>query len=163
MSHVAEITEAYLDTTPVKAEPQLKLKTLQISSAMAKGVWQIVQDMRIKLVVVWSQTGSTARLFSKLRMGVPIVALSSDHRALRRMALHYGVIPQEMPAPEEISGLLAWVDKLVREKQWAAEGDRIAIVAGLSMATPGTMNNLVIQTVGEDWAQGAAAFPRLAN
>jgi pyruvate kinase len=161
MSHVADITECYLDTTPVKDEPSLKVKTLQISSAMAKGVWQIVQDMKLKLVVVWSQTGSTARLFSKFRMSVPIVALSSDHRALRRMALHYGVIPQEMPPPDEIAGLTAWIDKLVRDKKWAADGDRIAVVAGLSMATPGTMNNLIIQTVGEDWAQ--RDFPRLAN
>jgi pyruvate kinase len=117
---------------------------------MAKGVWQIVQDMELKGVVVWSQTGSTARLFSKYRMCVPIVALSSDHRALRRMTLHYGVIPQEMPPPEELTGLIAWVDEFVREKQMAAVGDRIVIVAGLSMTTPGTMNNLVIQTVGEN-------------
>lgn len=153
MEHVAEITEKYLDTIPPKVEPQLKLKTLHLSAAMAKGVWQIVQDMKLKLVVVWSQTGSTARLFSKNRMAVPIVALSSDHRALRRMALHYGVIPVEMPPPDEITGLTAWVDKLVLTKKMAAPGDRIVIVSGLSMSTPGTMNNLVIHTVGEEWTQ----------
>jgi pyruvate kinase len=114
-------------------------------------VWQVVQDMHLKLVVVWSQTGATARLFAKLRMGVPILALSSDHRALRRMALHYGVLPQEMPPPQEITGLIAWVDQFVRGKKMAAVGDRIVIVSGLSMSTPGTMNNLVIHTVGEDW------------
>jgi pyruvate kinase len=149
MAHIADITEGYLDTIPPKVEPQLKLKNLPLSSAMAKGVWQIVQDMKLKLVVVWSQTGSTARLFSKNRMSVPILALSSDHRALRRMALHYGVLPQEMPPPDQLTGLIAWVDQFVQEKRMAAQGDRIVIVAGLSMATPGTMNNLVIQTVGE--------------
>jgi pyruvate kinase len=151
MAHIAQTTEGYLDTIPPKSEPHLRLKTLQMSSAMAKGVWQIVQDMRLKLVVVWSQTGSTARLFSKLRMSVPVVALSSDHRALRRMAMHYGVIPQEMPPPEEITGLIAWVDQFVQEKRLANPGDRVVIVAGLSMSTPGTMNNLVILTVGELW------------
>ena len=163
MAHIAEITEEYLDSIPAKNEPQLKLKTLQLSSAMAKGVWQIVQDMKLKLVVVWSQTGSTARLFSKNRMSVPILALSSDHRALRRMALHYGVIPQEMPPPEQFTGLIAWVDAFVREKKMAEAGDRIVIVAGLSMNTPGTMNNLVIQTIGEDFAREPGNFPRLAD
>jgi pyruvate kinase len=152
MAHVAEVTEEYLDTIPPKFEPTLKLKNLPVSAAMAKGVWQIVQDMRLRLVVVWSQTGSTARLFSKLRMGVPILALSSDHRALRRMALHYGVFPQEMPPPDTVTSLIAWVDGFVREKGMAAAGDRIVIVSGLSMSTPGTMNNLVIHTVGEVWA-----------
>lgn len=153
MAHIAAITEEYLDTIPVKNEPVMKLKTLQVSSAMAKGVWQIVQDMKLKLVVVWSQTGSTARLFSKNRMSVPILALSSDKRALRRMAMHYGVIAQEMPPPEHLNGLIAWVDSYVQKTKMAEAGDRIVIVAGLSMATPGTMNNLVIQTVGENSAQ----------
>ena len=149
MAHIAEITERYLDTIPSKVEPELELRTLPLSSAMARGVWQIVQDMELKLVCVWSQTGSTARLFSKYRMSVPIVALSSDHRALRRMALHYGVVPQEMPPPEEFTGLIAWVDEFLQRKKMARAGDRVVIVAGLSMTAPGTVNNLVIQTVGE--------------
>jgi pyruvate kinase len=156
MAHIAKTTETYLDTIPPKYEPTLKSKTLPLSAAMAKGVWQVVQDMHLRLVVVWSQTGSTARLFSKNRMTVPIVALSSDHRALRRMALHYGVIPQEMPPPDEIKGLIAWVDRFVQEKGMADPGDRIVIVAGLSMSTPGTMNNLVIHTVGEQWTKDLA-------
>jgi len=159
MAHVAEITEGYLDTIPPKAEPLLKLRTLPLSAAMAKGVWQIVQDMKLKLVVVWSQTGSTARLFSKNRMSVPILALSSDHRALRRMALHYGVIPQEMPPPKDFTGLIAWVDQFVRDAEMAAAGERIVIVAGLSMTTPGSVNNLVIQTIGETWGQAPLDAP----
>jgi pyruvate kinase len=163
MAHIAEITEAYLDTIPAKDEPQLTIKTLPLSAAMAKGVWQIVQDMELKLVCVWSQTGSTARLFSKYRMSVPILALSSDHRALRRMALHYGVIPQEMPPPEHFNGLIAWVDNFVRQKKMAKVGDRVVMVAGLSMTAPGTVNNLVIQTVGEELPRGDGDFPRLAH
>jgi pyruvate kinase len=161
MAHIAEVTEQYLHSLPAVHEPQFKLHTLAMSAAMAKGVWQITQDMPIKMVVVWSQTGSTARLFSKLRMSTPILALSSDHRALRRMAMHYGVIPQEMPPPEQLTGMIAWVDTLVRERKMANSGDRIVIVAGLSMSTPGTMNNLVIHTVGEDWTLQATPIVKL--
>jgi pyruvate kinase len=160
MAHIAEITERYLDTIPSKVEPELELRTLPLSSAMARGVWQIVQDMELKLVCVWSQTGSTARLFSKYRMSVPIVALSSDHRALRRMTLHYGVVPQEMPPPEQFTGLIAWVDDFLQTKKMARVGDRVVIVAGLSMTTPGTVNNLVIQTVGETLQRGEPPMTR---
>jgi pyruvate kinase len=79
------------------------------------------------------------------------------------MALHYGVIPQEMPPPDKITELAAWIDRFVQEKQMAAPGDRIVIVSGLSMSTPGTMNNLVIHTVGEVWSDAAKDFPRLAQ
>ncbi len=154
MSHIAEVTEHYLNAQPAGStkEPMLKLKTLQLSAAVAKGVWQIVQDLRVKLVIIWSQTGATARIFSKIRFPVPIVALSSDPRALRRMTLHYGVIPQEMSPPSEMSALVAEADRLMQEHKYAGVGDRVVIVAGSSLGSPGMMNGVVIHTVGDRWA-----------
>jgi pyruvate kinase len=159
MSHIAEVTEHYIAATPGAKEPMLKLKTLQLSAAVAKGVWQIVQDLKVKLVIIWSQTGATARIFSKIRFPVPIVALSSDPRALRRMTLHYGVIPQEMSPPTEMSALVEQVDRLTQEHKYAAAGDRVIIVAGSALGSPGMMNGVVIHTVGDRWA----ATPGAAN
>jgi len=155
MSHVAEKTERYLDTLPNRQDGGLKLRTMQMSAAVARGVWQIVQDLKVKLVVVWSQTGATARIFSKHRFTVPVVALSSDHRALRRMALHYGVVPQEMVPPDSMATLIQQVDGLVLSKKYAEPGDRIVIAAGASLGTPSTMNGIVIHTLGETWQPAA--------
>ncbi len=151
MSHVAATTENYVASTDSAREPVMRLKMLQLSGAIAKGVWQMVHDLNLKLVAIWSQTGGTARIFSKARFPVPIIALSSDHRALRRMALHYGVVPQEMIPPTDSIGLVRQMDRLVQERNYAAPGDRIVIVAGSSMGTPGTMNSVIIHTVGEVW------------
>jgi pyruvate kinase len=152
MSHIAEETESYLhNNIEGQHEPALKLKTMPLSAAVAKGVWQIVQDLKAALVVIWSQTGATARIFSKIRFPEPIIALSSDHRALRQMALHYGVIPQEMAPPGDMGMLVQRVDELVQSRNFAAAGSRIVIVAGSSLGTPGTMNGIVIHTVGEPW------------
>ncbi len=151
MAHVAATTETYVASTEAAREPVMRLKMLQLSSAIAKGVWQMVQDLDLKLVAIWSQTGGTARIFSKARFPVPIVALSSDHRALRRMALHYGVIPQEMLPPRDNVALVQQMDTMVQERGYAQSGDRIVIVAGASMGTPSTMNSVIIHTVGETW------------
>ena len=151
MAHVAEVTEKYLDEHPHRgaAEPSMRLKTMQLSAAVAKGVREIASDMKASLVVVYSQTGATARIFSKCRFNVPVVALSSDHRALRRMALHYGVIPQELPPPGDMHALVRDVDALVQQRGFAKPGQRILIAAGSSLGTPGTMNAIVMHTVGE--------------
>ncbi len=116
MSHVAETTETYLAGLPDMPDRTMKLKTMALSSAVAKGVRQMASELKAKLIVIWSQTGATARIFSKSRFNVPIVALSSDHRALRRMALHYGVIPQEMARRRTIwqGAAFAASDELVR-------------------------------------------------
>jgi pyruvate kinase len=156
MAHVAKQTEDYLTSAPEEDErrrrqPRLQLKNMHLSAAVAHGVWQMVHDLKVRLVVVWSQTGSTARIFSKNRFSIPIVALSSDRRALRRMALHFGVVPYEMSPPPDMDALVARVDQLVQAKGLAAPGDRIVVVAGSSLGTPSTMNSVVIHTVGEIW------------
>lgn len=165
MSHIARTTEDYILQSVAAREPALRLKMMQLSGAVAKGVWQIAQELKVKLVALWSQTGTTARIFSKARFPVPIIAMSSNHRALRRMALHYGVIPQEMLPPRDVDALMQQVDTMVQERGYAVPGDRIIIVAGASMGTPGTMNSVIIHTVGENWhtALDQEVLPRLVS
>jgi pyruvate kinase len=155
MAHVAKVTEQYVFSSGQNKESPLKLKTMQFSAAVANGVRRITEDLKTKLVVVYSQTGATARIFSKSRLSAPIVALSSDHRALRRMALHWGVIPQEMPPPKDINELVSGVDKILREREFAQTGDRVVVVAGSSLGTPGTLNGIVLHTVGEGYGMEA--------
>src|SRR5688500_7563848 len=110
MSHIAKVTEEYIATHTDAREPMMRLKTLTMSAAVAKGVWQMATELKPKLVIIWSQTGAAARIFSKSRFTIPIIALSSDHRSLRRMALHYGVIPQEMAPCDDIRALASEAD-----------------------------------------------------
>src|SRR5207248_3057828 len=112
MAHIADVTEEYLARTEdyaTVAPPMVK--TTLPAGALARGTLRIVHDLKAKLVVVWTQTGTTARVFSKHHFPVPIIALSSDHRTLRRMALHYGVIPQEMQATPDLTNLIARIDE----------------------------------------------------
>ncbi|HYO10124.1 MAG TPA: pyruvate kinase [Tepidisphaeraceae bacterium] len=162
MSHIAQTTETYIASQPEAREPQLRLKTMALSSAVARGVWSMAEQLRARLVVVWSQTGATARIFSKTRFNISIIALSSDHRALRRMALHYGVIPHEMEPVEDVRALLRESDALVRQQAYAKAGDRVVVVAGSSMGTPGLLNGVLIHTLGasepEHLSDGAPAM-----
>jgi pyruvate kinase len=151
MAHVAQVTEEYIVASGLNKEPPLKLRTMHLSAAVANGVRRITEDLNVKLVVVYSQTGATARIFSKSRLSVPLVALSSSHRTLRRMALHWGVMPHEMPPPREMMELVVNIDQMVRQQKLADVGDRIAVVAGASLGTPGTMNGIVLHTLGEHY------------
>jgi pyruvate kinase len=151
MAHIAEVTENYLTSGDESMAAPPLVKTTLPAGALARGALRIVHDLKAKLVVVWSQTGTTARLFSKHHFPVPIIALSPDHRSLRRMALHYGVIPQEMQATPDLTHLILEIDRFVVERKYAQAKDRILIVAGWSPSTPGTMNGLVIHTVGDSW------------
>jgi pyruvate kinase len=150
INRVAAATEEYIVRHPeTSLDLPMQLKTMAMSAAVAKGVREMVSELGARLVVVWSQTGATARIFSKTRLPVPIIALSSDHRALRRMALHYGVVPHEMQPLADVRDLTRSVDELVRAQQYGDLGDRLIIVVGTSIGTPGMLNGVIIHTVGK--------------
>jgi pyruvate kinase len=167
MSRVAKVTEEYIVKQPDVRDMRMQLKTMALSAAVAKGVRQMVTELNARLIVVWSQTGATARIFSKTRFPVPIIALSSDHRALRRMALHFGVVPHENVAMVNVRKLVEAADALVREQRYASVGDRIIIVAGSSLGTPGMLNGVIIHTIGdprpEHLSDGATAMVEAAK
>jgi pyruvate kinase len=108
-----------------------------------------VEDIGTKLVAVWSQSGSTARLFSKARIDVPILAFSSDDKSCRQMCLHYGVIPCCRPIPEDGKRFTSLVDKLITENKWANAGDRIVLVTGQQIGAVGTTSAIHVHNVKE--------------
>ena len=157
MAHVAATTEAYLDSVVSEDSRPPIVESNQAAQALARGAWRIARDAKVRLVVIWSQRGKTARFFSKHQFPCPIVALSSDPSSLRRLALSYGVKPHAMGRHESITDLIAAIDKLVVESKYAAPNDRILIVSGWSAAMPETMNSVVLHTVGSRWTPLSAA------
>jgi pyruvate kinase len=164
MNHIAEVAEEFQFSQPDFRSPGGAPDTngMAISSAVASAVAEIVRSMKVELVVVYSQTGATARIFSKHRFSVPIVALSSDHKALRQMALHFGVVPVEMPPPRDMDDLVHHVDNLLFERKLAAIGQRVVVVAGASLGTPGTRNAIVLHTVGSDFSSDKQSITGMA-
>lgn len=151
MAHVAEQTEQYLDSVvPANAEPP-NVAGDASAQALARGAWRIALDSKVKLVVIWSQRGTTARLFSKHHFHCPIIALSSDPKTLRRMAIHYGVVPHEAVRTSDLNELISAINTLVLKHDYAKVDDKILIVAGWSPAMPDSMNSVILHTVGQRW------------
>jgi pyruvate kinase len=151
MAHVADTTEKYLDSDEANHRHAPQVSGDPYGQSVARGAWRIATDAKVKLVVIWSQRGTTARFYSKHHFICPIIALSSELRTLRRLALSYGVTPHELKRHETISDLITDIDKLVLEQKYAAPDDKILIVAGWSPAMPNMMNSTILHTVGQRW------------
>ncbi len=151
MNHVADVAEQYVLKQSRDEAPAPKVDTSAPAAALGRGAWRIVHDLKARLVVIWSQTGATARLFSKHHFPVPMLVLSSDPRVVRMMTMYYGVIPFQATPASDMAGLVAHADAVAQERKLAAPGDRIVIVAGWSPALPNTMNGIIIHTLGEKW------------
>ncbi len=150
IGRIARVTEEYLHqdeharlTTTTKDE-------LILTSAIARSIDQIVDDISAKLVAVWSQTGTTVRLLSKERLNVPVLAVSSNQRTCNQMSLLYGVIPRCQPIPEDNNQFTQIVDSFIINRKWVQVGDKIVLLTGQPIGTAGTTNAVIVHTVVDE-------------
>ena len=150
LTEIAQHTEAYIDRTgAVQMAPKLLQMIHHRTAAIAHGARAVVEDINAKLVIVWSQAGGSARYISKNRFRVPVVALSTDPAAVRRMALYYGITPLQSTIPGHFDDLPLLVDQICAEHRLAEPGDRVVIAAGAPLGIVGVTNSLSVHTVGK--------------
>jgi pyruvate kinase len=152
MAHVAATTEQYLDSLALSDTRPPQVDGDLMAQSLARGAWRVAADARAKLVVIWSQRGTTARFFASHHFHCPIIALSSEVKTLRRLAISYGVVPHEMTRYATLNELVVGIDKLIIDQQYAKAGDTILIVAGWSPDMPDMMNSVLLHTVGQSWS-----------
>ncbi|MHC5007945.1 MAG: pyruvate kinase [Planctomycetota bacterium] len=151
MSRVAARAGAYLRTLP------LDMKHMRLSvkegdygpAALARGVRFISTDVDAKLVIMWVHFDGGARHLARTRMWRPIIAFSSDPRALRRMSLLYGVTPTFMEEPASSDEFMGKADQVLLERGWARTGDTVVYVLGATMAQASVTDRVCIRHVGD--------------
>jgi pyruvate kinase len=147
ISRIARVTESFVDKDKDVQRRKIVTDESALTAAMAHSVGTIVHDISATLVAVWSQTGTTARLLSKERISVPILALSSDQRACNQMSLHYGVIPRCQPIPENIDMFTQIVDHYIISRKWAQAGEKVVLVVGQRIGIAGATNAVIVHTI----------------
>jgi pyruvate kinase len=149
MRRIAQYTEAYMATLPQKTSaPQKLIETRYRTAALAHGVWTIVRDIAAKLVVVWSQGGGGARYLSQNNFHVPIVAVTSNPRAARKMQLFRAVTPVLMKTPKSAAEFTRLMDGYLQERGLAKPDDVCVLVAGEPIGKEGVTNSLAVHSVG---------------
>ncbi len=153
MRRITANVEAWQNAQPARSRaPRGLRETRHPTAALAHGVWTVANDVGAACIVVWSETGSGAMYLSRHDFGVPIVAVTTDQGAARRMELLRGVLPVQMDQPADFATFLANLDKLLLERRLARRGEPCIVVAGEPLGAPRVTNRLAIHTVGQPGA-----------
>ena len=100
-------------------------------AAITSGASTTAIGLHAKLVVVYSQSGLTARLMARNRLPMPVLAVTNNATTCRQLTLSYGVCPVFLPDVTNMQQLLDGIDKLVLDQGWCVEGDTLVIVSAL--------------------------------
>jgi len=119
------------------------------AEATADAACRAAQDMNAKVLVAFTQLGFTARLLSKFRPMVPIIAFTPDEKIKNRVCLYWGVTPKIMKLPSTTDEMITEVERSLVEERIVKKGDSIVITSSSPLSTLGKTNFMKLHKVGE--------------
>lgn len=105
------------------------------------------RDFDIAAVVVFTETGNTARSLARFRPGIPIIALTQNDKVRDELCLVYGVEPFLKEFPE---GDIVSVDPIIqflKENGTVRPGQRLLFIHGHRWREPGLTNTIALKEV----------------
>jgi pyruvate kinase len=145
MARIARVTEKnFPPTTPFSR------KTSSFSDTISEVACMAAENLGLKAITPFSQSGFTARLISKYRPSVPIIALTPTEAVQRSLALSWGVKALLVPLMDNSDIMIKAVEEQLRKKRLVRKNDRIVIVAGFPLQKEGKTNMMKLHVVGEE-------------
>jgi pyruvate kinase len=115
--------------------------------ALAQAIHTIDQTLRLRCIVAFTTYGYTARLVSAERTRAPVIALTPQRKVGHALNLLWGVKPVLIDRGAlTFEELLNLAETTLRQRNIAAPGDQVLIVAGLPMGQTGSTNLIKVHT-----------------
>jgi pyruvate kinase len=123
------------------------------ADAIAAAARQIAETLALSAIVCWTSSGSTGLRVARERPESPIVAISPKISTGRRLSLVWGIHCIVAEDAHDLDDMVERACRLAFRDGFAKAGQRVIIVAGVPLGTPGATNMLRIAFVGAEAAR----------
>ena len=125
-----------------------------VTNAISHATCTTAYDLNAAAIISITQSGQTARMCSRFRPGVPIIACTTSKGVFRQLSLAWGVTPIIMQMKTSTDELFdAAVEAAMREGL-CRDGDLVVLTAGIPLGIPGTTNLLKVAVAGYSLVRG---------
>ena len=117
-----------------------------VARSLARVANTVAEELDCKLIVAFTESGTTARLVSAYRPRAPIAAITYNVDTYRRLALCWGVVPIKSAFAPDTDAMILQGEQLLKTGELARSGDTILMLAGQTH-TAGATNMLRVHTI----------------
>ena len=118
-----------------------------LPGAVACAAARLAADVGAAAIVTFTRSGSTARLVSRCRPVVPILAHTPEESTRRQLALCWGVLPVLGRSLARTDEMVAAAVAAARRAGLVRKGQTVVITAGVPTGVPGTTNLIKAEVV----------------
>ena len=119
----------------------------QIGSAIAHAAASTATELHARVIIAFTESGTTALRCSKARPPMPVIAASPNVGVLRRTALYSGVVPMLVSPGRDTDQMIENATDAAKASGMVRPGDRVVVVAGVPVGRTGQTNLLKVETI----------------
>ena len=148
MGSIIRAVEAEFDYEGFHGSVPPNVRSGDLPAIMSYNAVSTAYQCGASALAVLTETGHAARLLSRLRPRMPILAFTRDEAVYNQLALNWGVRPILLASPYgRLEEAVAMILEETAKAGIASKGDRLVIVAGLPLARRGTTNMIRVETL----------------
>ena len=114
------------------------------ADAIAMATRDVAETLELKAIIAWTSSGATGLRIARERPEAPILALTPNMSAARRLAIAWGVHAIETEDARDIDDMVGRACRLAVTEGFAQTAQRLIVVAGIPFGTPGATNMMRI-------------------
>ena len=126
-----------------------------VPSSVSQASVNTAYSSNAKAIFAFTTSGSTARLLSRLRPEMPIIAMTPNPKVYHQLALSWGVIPILCHDACTIEEAKKKISAYALERGIVQYGDLVVITAGTPFGRPGTTNMMIVDSIGDVLIRGS--------
>ncbi|HEY3992747.1 MAG TPA: pyruvate kinase alpha/beta domain-containing protein, partial [Ktedonobacteraceae bacterium] len=119
---------------------QPQCQRLSQEHAVSHAARALSEEASVKVIVVFTRSGNSARLISKDRPRTPILAYTPSERVYRQLALWWGVWPDCIEMQGTTDSLMEIVGQRLIDANVIQSGEHVVIMGGLPIASQARTN-----------------------
>ncbi|HET9922315.1 MAG TPA: pyruvate kinase [Ktedonobacteraceae bacterium] len=119
------------------------------AQAVSHAARALAEDTHVQDIVVFTRSGNTARLISKDRPRVPILAYTPSEPVYHQLALWWGVWPYRISMKGTTEELIALVEQRLQEDKLVQQGEYVVIMGGMPIASEAHTNFVKLHRIGD--------------
>ena len=121
--------------------------TSSITDAISHTACLTAMDLKAAAILTATETGHTARMTTRYRPGCLVVALTTNERVRRQLAITWGVAPFLSGTVDSTDRLFSLCVESAKKEGVVQEGDTVVITAGVPIGKSGSTNLIKAQVV----------------
>jgi pyruvate kinase len=123
---------------------------LSVAETICESIAHSAEDLPMGAIVVFTETGNTARMISKHRPQVPIYAFTHSLPVVQRVNLYWGVHPVRCRQAKSAEQMVTMAEQELLRRGQLKPGDVLGVVAGTRQASGSTNFMRLHQVSTED-------------